>query len=77
MVEPSQLNDGFIHRHTTFAQRMGLFAEGERTVLRLTHRGLETFPVDNPDLARANFVEGWSAIIGTSLPEFIARRQSA
>jgi uncharacterized protein YndB with AHSA1/START domain len=54
-----------------------LFAQGERTVLRLTHRGLETFPADNPDLARANFVEGWTAIIGTSLPEFIARRQGA
>lgn len=54
-----------------------LFAEGEQTVLRLTHGGLGTFPADNPDLARGNFVEGWSAIIGTSLPAFIARRDHA
>ncbi len=48
-----------------------LFPEGDRTRLRLTHEGLETFPASNPDLAKANFVEGWTAIIGTSLKEFV------
>ncbi len=50
-----------------------LFSEGENTRLRLTHRGLETFPANNPDLARHNFEAGWNSIIGTSLPEFLKK----
>ncbi len=48
-----------------------LFDEGERTRLRLTHAGLETFPSDNPDFAPQSFAEGWLAIIGTSLQQFV------
>jgi len=48
-----------------------LFPEGTKTRLRLTHEGLETFPTDNPDFARANFTEGWTSIIGQSLKEFV------
>ena len=44
-----------------------LFPEGSRTKLKLTHTGLESFPVSNPDLAAANFAEGWTSIIGTVL----------
>jgi uncharacterized protein YndB with AHSA1/START domain len=40
-----------------------LFPEGDRTRLRLTHRGLETFPASNPDFAAKNFNEGWNAIL--------------
>src|SRR5437868_10790444 len=29
-----------------------LFSEGNKTRLRLTHEGLESFPTDNPDFAR-------------------------
>lgn len=47
-----------------------LFPEGSQTRLRLTHSGFETFPKDNPDLDRKNFVEGWTAIIGTSLANY-------
>jgi uncharacterized protein YndB with AHSA1/START domain len=47
-----------------------LFEEG-KTRLKLTHAGLETFPANNPDLARENFVEGWTGIIGKSLKEFL------
>jgi uncharacterized protein YndB with AHSA1/START domain len=50
-----------------------LFAEGNRTKVKLTHAGLETFPASNPDLAKENFVQGWNSIIGTSLKEFLAR----
>ena len=51
-----------------------LTAEGkDKTKLVLTHRGLETFPADNPDLAKKNFAEGWTHIIGTSLKEFVER----
>lgn len=48
-----------------------LETRGEQTLLRLTHRGLETFPADNPDFAAKNFAEGWSEIIGMSLPQFL------
>jgi uncharacterized protein YndB with AHSA1/START domain len=48
-----------------------LFAEGSSTRLRLTHEGLETFPSDNPDFAKENFVEGWTHIIGSSLKDFV------
>jgi len=47
-----------------------LFPEGDKTRLKLTHTGLDTFPADVPDLARENFARGWTQIIGTSLKEF-------
>jgi uncharacterized protein YndB with AHSA1/START domain len=47
-----------------------LFNEAGKTKLILTHRGLESFP-DIPDFARANFVEGWTHIIGISLKDFV------
>lgn len=50
-----------------------LFEEGLKTRLRLTHEGLETFPVENRDLAKENFAEGWNAIIGTSLKDFVEK----
>lgn len=50
-----------------------LFEEGAQTRLRLTHSGLETFPAANPDLAKHNFVAGWTDIIGRSLPEFLEK----
>jgi hypothetical protein len=48
---------------------------GPQTHLKLTHEGLETFPADNPDFAKGNFVEGWNWIIGTSLKEFLEKKQ--
>ncbi|MGS2739370.1 SRPBCC family protein [Sinomicrobium sp. M5D2P17] len=50
-----------------------LFPEGDRTKLRLTHEGLETFPESNPDLSRENFNYGWTYFIGTALLKFIER----
>lgn len=50
-----------------------LFDEGSSTRLKLTHAGLETFPANNPDFAKENFAEGWTYIIGTSLPGFIEK----
>lgn len=43
----------------------------DKTTLKLTHSGIESFPEDNPDLAKANFVEGWNAIIGSSLKDYL------
>jgi uncharacterized protein YndB with AHSA1/START domain len=48
-----------------------LFPENGKTRLRLTHEGLETFPVSNPDFAKKNFAEGWTSIIGTSLKNYL------
>jgi uncharacterized protein YndB with AHSA1/START domain len=51
-----------------------LFSEGTTTRLKLTHEGLETFPASNPDLARDNFVMGWTELIGTSLKDFVEKK---
>ncbi len=48
-----------------------LFKEGEKTKLRLTHDGVESFPADNSDFVRSNFVEGWTSLIQTSLKEYL------
>ena len=48
-----------------------LHPEEDQTKFKLTHEGLETFPADNPDLARSNFVMGWDYIINKSLTEFL------
>jgi uncharacterized protein YndB with AHSA1/START domain len=50
-----------------------LFPEMDKTRLRLTHEGIETFPADVPDFAKKNFEEGWSQIIGTSLKDFLEK----
>lgn len=50
-----------------------LFDEGDSTKLKLTHKELETFPKTNPDLAKENFIEGWTHIIGISLKEFLEK----
>jgi len=46
-----------------------LVEHGSKTTLKLTHAGLETFHA-LPDFARQNFVEGWTAIIGTNLENY-------
>ena len=53
-----------------------LFAAGDKTRLKLTHTGLETFP-RTPAFARKNFNEGWTQIIGTSLKEFVEKTEKA
>jgi uncharacterized protein YndB with AHSA1/START domain len=50
-----------------------LFEEGDKTKLKLTHTGLDTFPVDNKDFAKENFVMGWTSIVGTSLPTYLEK----
>jgi uncharacterized protein YndB with AHSA1/START domain len=47
-----------------------LFADGNKTQLKLSPEGLETFP-KTPSFARKNFMEGWTRIIGSSLKEFV------
>jgi uncharacterized protein YndB with AHSA1/START domain len=50
-----------------------LFAEGDKTRLNLTHKNLESFPKSNPDFAKVNFDEGWTQIIGSSLPAYLEK----
>jgi uncharacterized protein YndB with AHSA1/START domain len=50
---------------------------GDLSYLKLTHEGLETFPEDNTDFARENFVEGWNWIIGKSLKEYIENKNQS
>jgi len=53
-----------------------LFAEGDKTRLKLRHSGIETFP-KTPAYTRQNFEAGWTAIIGSDLKEFVEKRQKA
>ena len=50
-----------------------LFDEGDKTKLRLTHVGLETFPQNNPDFAKESFSKGWTYITGTSLMNYLQK----
>ena len=51
-----------------------LFAEGDKTRLKLTHEGLETFPANNPDFAKQSFSDGWTMLIGTLLKDFVEKQ---
>ena len=48
-----------------------LSEQGDKTLLKLTHKGIETFPKENPDFAIGNFAEGWKHIVHTSLKEYL------
>ncbi len=50
-----------------------LFPEGNKTRIRLTHEGLETFPSNNKDFARENFEAGWNDIIVRSLAGYLEK----
>ncbi|MBE9463223.1 SRPBCC domain-containing protein [Dyadobacter subterraneus] len=47
-----------------------LFPEGDKTRVRLTHEGLETFP-DMEEFKKENFAMGWTEITGKMLKEFV------
>jgi uncharacterized protein YndB with AHSA1/START domain len=48
-----------------------LFAQGNKTLLKLTHSGIETFPLENKDFALHNFENGWSEILNNSLRQHL------
>jgi uncharacterized protein YndB with AHSA1/START domain len=52
-----------------------LFADGNKTRLKLTHTGIDTFP-KTPAYARKNFEAGWNAIIGSELKQFVERSKA-
>jgi uncharacterized protein YndB with AHSA1/START domain len=47
-----------------------LFKEENKTRLKLTHQGLETFPAIQA-FAKTNFVAGWTEILGTTLKKYL------
>jgi uncharacterized protein YndB with AHSA1/START domain len=53
-----------------------LFAEGDKTRLKLRHSGIETFP-KTPAYARKNFETGWTAILDSELKQFVEQKQKA
>jgi uncharacterized protein YndB with AHSA1/START domain len=53
-----------------------LFADGDKTRLKLTHEGLETFP-KLPAYARTNFKNGWTEIIGSSLKQYVEEARTS
>ncbi|GAB3928990.1 SRPBCC family protein [Mucilaginibacter myungsuensis] len=50
-----------------------LFPEGDRTLVRITHVGLENFPSHLPSFARESFNGGWNHILGISLKDFVEK----
>jgi uncharacterized protein YndB with AHSA1/START domain len=52
-----------------------LTPQGNKTLFKLIHKDLETFPRDNPDLARKNFEEGWNEIINISLKDYLEAKK--
>ena len=51
-----------------------LFSEDkEKTRLKLTHSGLDTFPKDTSEFSQDNFNEGWESILGKSLSNFVQK----
>lgn len=49
-------------------------SKSEKTRLKLTHTGLESFPGESvPELKKENFAVGWTQIIGRSLKEFLEK----
>jgi len=49
-----------------------IFDEGDKTRVKLTHAGLETFPAI-PEFAKENFVMGWTDILGRMLKEYLEK----
>ena len=48
-----------------------LFEQGDQTLLKLTHSGLDSFPAENSDFAIDNFREGWNHLIHIALTGFL------
>lgn len=51
-----------------------LFEEENKTRLKLTHSGLETFPQDNSNFAPESFNEGWTALITKILRDYFVTK---
>jgi len=50
-----------------------LSEEGNKTRLRLTHKGVESFKENGPDFAVESFTQGWTELIGTLLKNYVEK----
>ncbi|MGE5797114.1 MAG: SRPBCC family protein [Ignavibacteria bacterium] len=48
-----------------------LFPAENKTRLKLTYEGIESFGSNNPDFAKKSFEMGWTEIIGKSIKDFV------
>lgn len=48
-----------------------LFEQGNKTLLKLTHTGIDSFPIENPDFGLHNFEKGWNEIVNNSLKSYL------
>lgn len=48
-----------------------LFEQGNKTLLKLTHTGIDSFPIENPDFGLHNFEKGWNEILNNSLKSYL------
>jgi uncharacterized protein YndB with AHSA1/START domain len=48
-----------------------LYAEGQKTRLKLTHSGLESFAASGPDFVKQNFAVEWTYILHKSLKGYL------
>lgn len=53
-----------------------LFAEGDKTRLKLTHSGLENIPAEAKDLKWEEFLSGWEHYIDTALTNYLVIKTS-
>lgn len=48
-----------------------LYKNGNNTLVKLIHAGVENFETDKPDFSRESFEKGWDDIINISLKEYV------
>ena len=51
-----------------------LFPEGDKTLVRIIHTGLESFAQNGADFLPASFSKGWNHILGISLKDFLEKK---
>ena len=54
----------------------GLFAEGDKTRLRVTQTGLESFP-NHPHFKRERFEWGWDTLLGQNLKHLLENNRNS
>ncbi len=47
-----------------------LLEQGDKTILKLTHEGVESFATAGPDFTKENFVEGWTYFVHSALKKY-------
>ena len=53
-----------------------LFDEGDKTLLKLTHTGMESFAGNGSDFAVESFTGGWNEIVNVMLEKYLAKQQA-